>query len=144
RAVRLSSWRCVEGSCDTNKNTNNSRGYQQIAAYCCEQADATNAGIYWIIWPPANKRERRRTAKWCPCPDPLRTILGRRSQWEPPSPPCVGCARLPRQAAKNIHAVPAAQVPPATSSRPRTVLSSTWTPVRDLPCRRTIPSASER
>jgi hypothetical protein len=57
------------GSCDTNKNTNNSRGYQQIAAYCCEQADATNAGIYWIIWPPANKRERRRTAKWCPWPD---------------------------------------------------------------------------
>ena len=57
------------GSYDTNKDTNKSRGYQQIAAHRCEQADATNAGSYWIIWPSANKRERPRTTKWCPWPD---------------------------------------------------------------------------
>jgi hypothetical protein len=54
---------------DTNKNTNKSRGYQQIPAHRRERADARNAGNYWIIWPSANKREQLRTAKWCPWPD---------------------------------------------------------------------------
>jgi hypothetical protein len=59
----------LSGSFDTNRNTNKPRGYQQIAAHRCEQADATNARSYWIIQPSANKRERQRTTKWCPWPD---------------------------------------------------------------------------
>ena len=54
---------------DTNKDTNKARGYQQIAANRSEQADATNAGSYCIIWPSANKCERPRMTKWCPWPD---------------------------------------------------------------------------
>jgi hypothetical protein len=57
------------GSYDTNKNTNKARGYQQSAAHGREQNDERNADNYWIIWPSANKRERRRTTTWCPWPD---------------------------------------------------------------------------
>jgi hypothetical protein len=57
------------GSYDTNKNTNKARGYQQIVAHRREQAEATNAGRYWIIRPSANVCEQLRTMKWCPWPD---------------------------------------------------------------------------
>jgi hypothetical protein len=57
------------GSSDTNKSTNKMLGYQQIAAHRREQADAENAGFYWVFWPSANKCERPRTPKWCPWPD---------------------------------------------------------------------------
>src|SRR5262249_46977430 len=66
------------GSHDTNKNTNKSRGYQQIAPHRREQADARNAGNYWIGLQRtnANKGERRsgapgrtRTSTMLPPPD---------------------------------------------------------------------------
>jgi hypothetical protein len=56
-------------SFDTNKSTNNSRGYQQIVAHRGERADARSARFLWITGPSAGEWEQRRTLQWCPWPD---------------------------------------------------------------------------